>query len=198
MRLPILLALAALAACADAPAPGAPPSEPADASPATDPSAPTDTTSAPAGGPRSIYTDLDLDACETLKTYEDGGVDLRCPGYDGIPLYVSDGDARMDIDAGVPNEVFTSQSAFNLLGDRVEWRIVDDVPVAIIVRYRMDVGDSHTPPLTDELAVITIGREGAPGCLIDWVPAGARPSPNEAARALADREAAGFVCPPAG
>jgi len=197
MRLSIL-ALAALAACADAPASDAPPSEPvADTPPVTDPAAPADTASAPDGGPRSVYTDLDLDACETLKTYEDGGVDLRCPGYDGIPLYVSDGDARMDIDAGVPNDVFTSQTAFNLLGDRVEWRIVDDAPVAIIVRYRMDVGDSHLPPLTDELAVITIGTEGAPGCLIDWVHATAQPSPNEAARALADREAVGFECPPA-
>ena len=196
---PLLFFVAfALAACADAPAdpPPAPPADPVRSAP----SAPVADTArvVDADAPRSVYTDLDLDACETLRTYEEsGGVEFRCPGYDGVDLFVSEGDLRFDVDAGVPNGAFTTQPAFNTLGARVEWRLVDGKPVAVIVRYRMDAGDGNPPP-RDQLAVITVGTEGAPGCLVDWVPADAAPSQNEAARALADREAVGFECPPAG
>ena len=189
----LLVAVASLAACADPDPPAGPSPDAAEASALASAAPPVEAT----GTPRSVYTDLDLDACETLRTYEEGGgVELRCPGYDGADLFVSEGDLRFDLDAGVPNGMFTTQPAFNTLGDRVEWRLVDGEPVAVIVRYRMEAGDGAPPP-RDELAVITVGTEGSPGCLVDWVPADASPSPNEAARALADREAPGFACPPA-
>ncbi len=84
----------------------------------------------------SVYTTLDTDACETLKTYEDGGVDLRCPGLDGIDVFVSDGDARLDVDYGVPSGAFESFSAFNNVGETIEWMVgADGVPYAAALRF---------------------------------------------------------------
>lgn len=144
---------------------------------------------------KSVYTSLDLENCEVLKTYEEsGGQALRCKGYQDIPLYVTQGDARFDVDAGVPNsEWTTSGRPFNSIGDTVEWRIHDGKPVAIILRYNFQTG--RTPQeRSSELAVISVGREGSPGCLVEWVPGDAKPSQNVAARQIADRKAESFNC----
>lgn len=146
-----------------------------------------------AGKVRSVYTHLNLDDCETLRTYEEAsGVELRCRGYDGIDLYVSEGDLRYDVDAGLPNGRFTTPPAFNTLGETVEWRLRDDKPFAAIVRYNMEdgTGTRHST----NLAVLSVGRDGKPGCLVGWVPVEAEPSQNEAARKLADRYAQDIDC----
>ena len=187
----LFVLVATLAACADAPAPAPPSDAPAaDGAPApADPAA--DSTRGPSGE-TSAYTEIA--GCETLRVYEEsGGVEQRCPGYGGVPLFVSEGDLRYDVDAGVPNGVFTTASPFNAIRPTVEWRLRDGRPFAVIVRYDLDAGDGG--PTASELAVISVGTEGAPGCLVGWVPADAAPSQNEAARALADREAASTVCP---
>ncbi len=144
---------------------------------------------------QSVYTDLNLDDCEVLQTFEEGGgVELRCPGYKNIPLFVSEGDLRFDIDVGVPNDQWTSQSAFNTLGEKVEWRLRNGRPFAVIIRYHLDHGSGTGERLPSVLAVLTVGREGSPGCLVGWVPANAKPNQNEAARQLADQQAEGFDC----
>lgn len=139
------------------------------------------------------YTTLDYDACHTLAEYEHGmGVELRCPGYGGVPLYVTEGDLRMDVDAGVPNGVWTSLAPFNSLGETIEWRLRGDEPFALIARYHLD--DGGGTPIPSRLAVLSIGREGDPGCLVGWVEAQASPDQNTAARTLADQEAEAFDC----
>lgn len=141
----------------------------------------------------SVYTDLDLDACEVLEVFEEGGgASLRCDGYEGVDLFVTEGDLRFDVDAGVPNDTFSTQPGFNTLGERVEWRLRDGKPFAIVLRYNTS-GPDGDQARTD-LAVISVGRPGAPGCLVGWVPADASPSQNEAARTMADRDAAAGTC----
>ena len=144
---------------------------------------------------KSVYTALDLDDCEVLETYtEGGGYSSRCEGYKDIPLYVTKRDFRYDVDAGIRNEAWmTSNRPFNSIGDTVEWRIHDGEPVAAILRYNFETGDIPNVQ-SSELAVLSIGQEGSPGCLIDWVPADAQPSQNVAARQIADQRAAGFDC----
>src|SRR5690606_25400766 len=84
----------------------------------------------------STYTKIDDAKCETLKTYEDGGVDLRCPGLGDLDVFVSEGDARLDVDFGVKGENFETFSAFNNIGDTVEWLTnARGVPEAAIIRY---------------------------------------------------------------
>ena len=145
-------------------------------------------------GVESAYTEIT--GCETIREadVEAGTTTQRCPGYGGVPLYVSEGDLRYDVDAGVQNDRWTTPGGFNGLGKTVEWRIRDGRPFAVIVRYEVEGPGGTAAERRSDLAVIKVGREGAPGCLVSYVGADARPSQNEAARALADREAAGHDC----
>lgn len=205
MRVRLLALSLLLAACGgsestDKPAPS--PAAPADTASGEIPAAPdpraepTDPdTPTPEEPYTSVYTDLDLDACEVLEESEIGGfVDLRCEGYRGFDLFVSDGDARMDVDVGVPNDVWTSQSGFNSVGETVEWRLKDGRPIAIIIRYTISRPGGDGTSTYSELAVISIGRPGDPGCLVGWVEGNAQPSQNEAARILADGQAETIDC----
>jgi len=143
-------------------------------------------------GYTSAYTTLDLDDCEVLDRSTDEGswIDLRCPGLQGIPLFVSEGDGRFDVAAGVPGDSFATIMAFNDLDETVEWRMQDGEPFAVIFRYR-DVSLESGPRTV--LAIEKIGRPGAPGCRVAQI-AGATPRANERARMIADQRAAGFDC----
>jgi len=201
MRLPLFICLAtlAVAGCSSEPGTDSAAGQPG-ASPTASPAAEaTGSVETPAGEPApsddgfaSAYTPLDLDDCDVLDRSIDEGnwVELRCAGYRGIPLFVSEGDLRFDVDAGVANENFQTVMAFNTLGDRVEWRLREGEPFATIIRYR-DVG---TPGTTRTiLAVDRIGRPGAPGCRVAQI-AGDTPGANRRARQIADAEAAAFDC----
>ncbi|MBV6623211.1 MAG: hypothetical protein KI793_09800 [Rivularia sp. (in: Bacteria)] len=119
---------------------------------------------------------------------------MRCKGYQDIPLYVTKWGGRFDVDAGVPNSSWTTaRRPYNSIGDTVEWRIHDGKPVAIILRYNFTT-DGFYPTRSSELAVTSVGREGSPGCLIEWVKADAQPNQNTAARQIADRKAESFNC----
>jgi hypothetical protein len=146
---------------------------------------------APAPAYTSVYTPLDIDRCRLLRRIEEGeSASWRCPGHAGIPLLVSTGDGRFDVDAGVDNDEWESLSPFNALGERVEWRLRARRPIAIIYRYHVAVPD--TAPFS-RIAVETIGRRGRPGCVIAWID-GALPTANAHARTVAERRAERFRC----
>lgn len=199
MRRPFALtALAtalALAACSQDPPEREPESEApapaADASPG-DPAADSEAESTPdAGGYASAYTDFDLEACRvTGENPEGASVDYACPGHAGVPVFVHLGDGRFDLDVGVDGEEFTTIGAFNELGERLEWRMKDGTPFAVIFRYH-DVA-----PQSDGRTVIgveKIGREGELGCRVAQI-AGDTPDANRAAREIADTRAEDFRC----
>ena len=145
----------------------------------------------PGGDAQSAYTKID--DCETIETFEEGGGSVqRCTGYEATPLYVSEGDLR--VDAGVRNDRWETPGGFNTLGETVEWRVRGGRPFAAIVRYEVE-GPGGTPAeRRSDLAVIKVGTDGSPGCLVGYVPADAAPGQNVAARRLADREAASYDC----
>ncbi|MCD1622333.1 hypothetical protein [Citromicrobium bathyomarinum] len=207
MRLPLFtfLATLAVAGCSSDPEPGSPDRAAGESDAAATPGL----TAEPAGpdadagaeqaaqapdddGYASAYTQLDLESCRVLDQSIDEGswVELRCAGYQGIPLFVSEGDLRFDVDAGVPNENFQTILAFNTIGDTVEWRLREGAPFATIIRYRDVSSESGTRSV---LAVDTIGQPGAPGCRVAQI-AGDTPRANQRARAIADADAAGFDC----
>lgn len=139
----------------------------------------------------SRYTDLDLDRCTRLSFVEEGeSVEWRCPGHAGIALFVSSGDGRFDVDAGVRNQWFETQPPFNQPGPRVEWRVRTGRPFAIIHRLMLLDGNRRGHSV---LGVSRIGRSDAPGCLVGWID-GDMPNANQAARDLADRTALRFRC----
>jgi hypothetical protein len=111
----------------------------------------------------STYTKIDYADCETLKTYEDGGADLRCPGLDGLDVFVSEGDARLDVDYGFKGENFETFSAFNNIGDTVEWLSdARGVPQAAILRYFISVDGREA----QALVISRINTESQDGCVI--------------------------------
>jgi hypothetical protein len=143
------------------------------------------------GAPASVYTALDLDRCRVTAQVEEGeSVTQECPGHMTIPLIVSQGDGRFDIDAGADNEVWESLGPFNYPGPRVEWRMRGREVMAIIFRL---ISAAPERPGYSALLVETIGRAGRPGCLIARID-GRRADANEAARAVADARAATFRC----
>ena len=127
----------------------------------------------------SAYTRLDLDECETLRVYEDGGADLRCPGYGGVEVFVSEGDARMEVDYGVRNEAFETFSAFNGVGETIEWMVGDDGIYAAALRFLIDVDGRSA----QALVVSRIGDRDNPGCVVGVVDAAAEQA-NGIARGL--------------
>ena len=137
----------------------------------------------------SAYTDFDLAYCaETSRAKEGHYVTYRCPGRDGVALFVEDGDGRFDIDAGVADEAFESMGAFNYPGDRIEWRYESGKLVAVIYRLhdaREDARDRSA------LFVARPGSDGQPGCTIAQI---AGENANEQARRIADMRAATFAC----
>lgn len=143
----------------------------------------------------SVYTPLDLNDCEALETDEESGSSaFRCQGYQEIPLYVTKSDLRFDVDAGMPNEEWTTLGRpFNSIGDTVEWRIHDGEPVAAILRFNFETGGVPNNQ-SSELAVFSVGREGSQGCLVEWVTADVQPNQNTAARQVADQQAKDFTC----
>ena len=127
----------------------------------------------------SAYTTLDLEECAVLATYE-VGAEFECPGYRGLAVFVSDGDARMEADFGVPNEAFESFSAFNGVGDTIEWMLDDNGnPYATALRYLIDVDGRSA----EALVVSRIGTANKAGCVVAVVDA-ATEQANGVARGL--------------
>ncbi|MCI4665948.1 MAG: hypothetical protein MRY74_14635 [Neomegalonema sp.] len=137
----------------------------------------------------SAYTKLDLDKCERLdepaaEEEGPGGASFKCRGDRGVPLYVSEGDLRFNVDVGKPDDGWISIGPFNTLGETVEWRYGPDGDLkAIIVRYHFSSDGVKSP---SELAVITPAKDGRKSCYIAFVKPDAAPSQNEAAREIAD------------
>ena len=145
-----------------------------------------------AGAPTSAYTTLNLDRCEIYSVAHPGEGDWanrRCPGRNGITLFVNEDDARFDVDAGVDNGQWESAAALNELGPQIEWRMDGGRPYAIIYRYNVP---EALPGGRSLLAVESVGRPGRPGCLLALIRA--TPAANARARQIADTRARTFRC----
>ena len=139
----------------------------------------------------SAYTDVVLDDCTMIQSEEEGEWSLfKCPGYEGIPYWLAEGDLRTDVDAGVQNEKFQTIGAFNDIGARIEWRMDKGKPFAIIFRYRDTSMEGNGRSV---LAIEKIGNEGDPGCRVAQI-AGSTPNANVLAREIADSKTATFDC----
>jgi len=147
----------------------------------------------PAGadGYSSAYTAFDLEACRLIgESSEGASADYACPGRGGVPIFVHLGDGRLDIDAGIDGEEFTTIGAFNELGERLEWRMKDGSPFAVIFRYRDVAPQSEGRTV---IGIEKIGRADKPGCRVAQI-GGETPDANRVAREMADARAEDFLC----
>lgn len=152
----------------------------------------------------SVYTDLDLDNCQTLAE-DPMGVSLKCKGYRGEPVYFKEGDLRQSVFYGrVDQELidggFESFAAFNHVNTKVEWRLGGDgKPFAAILRWFIDNpgpdGGSTRESRGEILVVSRVGTADYGGsCMVALVDAKANPDANALARQMADDTASDFAC----
>ncbi len=148
----------------------------------------------------SAYTDLTYEGdagskatCKgTSADEESGSVTFECKGYDGIKVYVAEGDLRTYVGYGWngKGEVAYSQTfpMFNQIGNKLEWRLKDGKPVATILRYKMAADGK-----AGEVLVVTQLEEGNQ-CWIARVSASKNKNANELARKAADELAGTVSC----
>jgi len=139
---------------------------------------------------RSVYTDLAADKCKTLDVNKGmaGNYSGRCKGPNGYEVEVYLDDERNSLGVVLPSkktvglDFWKHFSNFSSLGEKAEWRMKGEKPVALIVRLNVsDRGDGK--PGTSYLVVSKISSENA--CVTDIVKPGK--NQNAQARSLADR-----------
>ncbi len=159
---------------------------------------------APAHAAESVYTDLNLDACETLAE-DPMGVSLKCKGYKNFPVYFKEGDLRQSvlfgqIDQELIDGAFESFAAFNRVNTKIEWRLdAKGRPFAAILRWFIEnpgPSGSPSPESTGQVLVISrVGTSVYPGsCFVGMVDAKTTADANQLARRVADDVAGVFDC----
>ena len=150
-----------------------------------------------------FYTQFDSDKCRHSrgKAVEDYG-SWRCAGHDGIDVYLSAGDQRMQVSFGrnaarerAASETFPGfNSAYK---GTIEWRI-ETPPAgkprafATILRWNVKLEDDERDTTGRVLVVTRLGPGGV--CHVGYVDARANPNANELAQKLADQQARAFKC----
>ena len=149
---------------------------------------------------RSVYTDTDFSNCTTLAVEPGQSAELACPGYNGYPLLIRDGDLRMFISYGFDtrDEIAARQTFpnFNTIGETLEWLITDhpdlgEQPVASILRYHLDRSEGFIP---DTQVLVVTRIEPGNTCHVAYIDALANRNANELARQAAADLVPGWDC----
>lgn len=145
----------------------------------------------------SAYTSLEDCQEVTGTALNDDGYDYvaRCHSLSGYATLVAEHDMHIGLIVAKPGQRQTflmpatgSMQLYNP-GKKLEWRIHDGKPVALIVRFRMAYPDAIEGKWRE---VLTVARLGQNPCVVADVPAN-QPNANVKARQVADR-AAGMRC----
>lgn len=148
--------------------------------------------SAAGAGQASSYTSHDWENCAEVPSPEEGVVQLfRCNGPAGIPVtYTGEEDGSSVGFGAKPLDEDYGFAGFFAVGRTVEWRGPDGGrPQAAIIRYR--IGQSVSRLDRTVLVAYRLQPDGV-GCIMATVAGGA--GDNARARAVVDRDAAGFRC----
>ncbi|MBZ0217939.1 MAG: hypothetical protein K8F25_15380 [Fimbriimonadaceae bacterium] len=148
----------------------------------------------------SAYTRVNLEDCRVIaQDRESGSIAWMCEGYEGIELYVAEGDLRYFVstgnDAGRRTAASETLEAFNRIHTTMEWRLERDhrgnwQPFATILRYYID-----NDGLRAEESILVISKVGPDdSCHVARINASQNPNANILARRTADELARDFVC----
>lgn len=133
--------------------------------------------------------------CEQVSLNEDEGwAESRCPGYQGIPVLIGEGDLRLMVAYGknAKNEVAYGQTfgPFNMIGETVEWRLKNKKPFATILRWKIDGG----PDMPKGEMLVVTQLDAGNQCWVAVVAAHKNKDANELARKAADELAGKAKC----
>lgn len=152
----------------------------------------------------SAYSTLDWDeGCSVTdepaaNAPEENWIQLRCDGYDDLPVHVSDDAGRMTLSYGRQSERtrgWNSFTGFNEVVDTIEWRLRDESgdfrPFATIHRWVVSAEGTDR----EVLVVSTIAHEPDDrSCDVGYVDATLTAEANRLAREVADTHAPDFAC----
>lgn len=158
-----------------------------------------------AGQMTSAYTRLDFKkTCKILEEIEEGGsVSMLCDGYNGYPVHFAEGDLRHSVQFGYvetgEDGIWQSFSQWNRVAETIEWRLQDDRPVAVILRWFIENTDGAGSPdparVGQVLVVSRVGQQADKrACVIGYVDALANRNANVLAREVADSLTSAFTC----
>ena len=146
---------------------------------------------------RSVYTSIEPDSCQIIKTNEEDGSSLsRCPGYNNIPVFLEKTQSKDYISIDSEDNFLESPPSntnFNSLGDKIEWRLKDDKPFAAIYRHHIVDPPGITSGISSYLGVIKIGTEKEETCVAAFI-SGNIPNHNQIARDYVDGNIDSFIC----
>lgn len=157
-------------------------------------------TAAAANPLKSLYTTVQIKACQMVKNHPHGGA-WHCKGLPGYPVYIAEGDMRQFVSVGPAPErrraakqtLGPFNSIFEPNSDRatIEWRIVrrsgQPIPFATIVRYHITAGGRR-----DVLVVSKVSERET--CHVAYVDARVHEDAIALARQIADEKARSFDC----
>jgi hypothetical protein len=146
----------------------------------------------------SAYTDFKIETCKQIdppdEQVDDGG-SVLCDGHGGLKVYWAGGDLRDYLAYGADPEMHCSRwqtfNRFNSSSDKIEWRLKDGKPIAVIHRWSVAHGDEATPQTKSWLVVTKLEEHDS--CRMAIVE-GSLPDANLKAREAADTMATGFSC----
>ena len=137
----------------------------------------------------SVYTSTSTKACKTIESSakEAGYYRGRCPGVGGYRLELIEGDLRQSLNVITPAKkkselnFWQYNGSFSSIGEKVEWRLMKGVPVALIARFNVSNPD-NAEKTTSFLVVSKIGKKES--CVVEIIDPAAKQ--NEKARRSAD------------
>ena len=115
----------------------------------------------------STYTKLDKESCKVVETREEGGYTLqRCRGVAGFDLLLQSFDSRDDVRVAHSSgedslHLDHVTTAFNSVGEVLEWRMAGKAVAALILRLEVDESDGPDRP---SVPPIPRRRKGAARC----------------------------------
>lgn len=151
----------------------------------------------------SVYSDLELEkksVCTLVTPVEQGDEAMssggyECKGYGDYVVSFAEGDLRSFVSFGkqTADHCASTQTfgGFNSVGNKVEWRLKDGVPIATILRWSVSYDPEDSIKQKSWLVITKLEDNNA--CHMGYVEGG-YPQANEKARWLADTAAAGFSC----
>jgi len=151
-----------------------------------------------AAGIESAYSKIQLQSCRQVETASDEGTfggAWDCPGYQGQPVYVAEGDLRMFVSFGpfAAEEPAAGQTLpnFNTLNETLEWRLRGGMPFATILRWFPSLDDGAR---RGSILIVTQLKPGGGTCQIARIDAQVNANANVMARQAADTMAGSFDC----
>lgn len=153
----------------------------------------------------SSYSSIATKQCRIIgaaKGGDDSSVRV-CPGKTGWQVLVSQDDLRETVSVGRNRILADKEPAaqtrfepFSFAGNKVEWRLQNGRPFAIIQRWQLDDNadmDKNGRPKPKAMLVVTRLPPG-PVCHVAYVDVAANPNANDLARKAADELAHDFKC----